>query len=204
MDISDTITNNAAVVAGTQTPPSIRISGITNPVLPGTYTFRYYLVALGDITERGSATFTMTLTTIPGMTLLPLATTSSAKMPVYFNLISPIFLPDGFFSPDEPTKLTGRIDIGFRIVSTTDSWFPNDLGTGLETGTFPCDTFGLLPSVFTSTNRPQCEMIKGPIFATDTDYVTVRVKDFNPILAGSSVDVNFPVVHCQSNSDQFI
>ena len=106
---------------------------------------------------------------------------------------TPNFLEDGFFLTDEPNKLSSRIDILFKMKYTSSATFAYDLGSNLpDRSDYPCEFVGLEPSVFAT--QPRCILIQGPSSgATTTDVATIRVLDFNAVLAETSLTINIPV-----------
>jgi hypothetical protein len=160
------------------------VSSVQNPLIPATYPIRFYIYQAAAIQEIGTASITLPIITVPSFSIYTPALTASKNTPFYAKFTSPIFLPDGFFTSEEPGKTTAYIEFGFRIINTPDSWFYYDMGMGAPTGPVQCEFAGLSSSVFTNTTL--CQLIQGPtIGPTNADYVIIRVINFLPILSGS-------------------
>lgn len=180
--------------ATSTSPVTVQIAGLYNPPLPKKYYIRYYVYSSTSvIAEYYLNSFTVATNPISTISMLPLADALDHVTIYVLKFTTPNFLEDGFFLTDEPNKLSSRIDILFNIMVTGTGTFTYDLGSTLpDRSDYPCEFVGLDPSVFAT--QPRCILIQGPSSgATATDVATIRVLDFNAVLAGTTLTINIPV-----------
>ena len=184
------------ITATYTTPPKIYVTGLYNPSVPKSYTVRYYIFSSAyALLESDAIVFSTIATSISTISMVPLADAASHVTTYVLSFTNPTLLQDGYSLLSEPSKLSSHIDIRFMMLSGSGLTFTYDLGSGIANyGDYPCELIGIVASDFTTA--PRCTLIQGPSSSpSSTDAVTIRVLDFNPILAGKTLTINIPVTN---------
>ena len=178
--------------------PRFIITGLKNPTLPKTYYLPIYTMIGTTAVEYYSASFTINTQPITTISMIPLADKDVYKTIYVLKFTTTMFLEDGYTLLAEPNKLSSYIDIEFNMQTSGSTSFSADLGSGLaDLSDYPCETIGMKPSVFAT--KTKCVLIQGPSTVTATSVVTIRVVDFNPVLQGTVLTINIPVLNTPCN-----
>lgn len=200
------VNNDILQVTGSYTvAPKIQVTGLYSPSIPKAYSIRYYIVSsTNTVLESSVNSFTVTTSAISSISVTPFSDLVNHVTTYVVKFTNPSLLQDGYALLSEPGKLRSHIDIHFNMVSGSYYTFAYDLGSGISNyGDYPCELIGIQASIFTT--KPRCVLIQGPSSSpSSTDSATIRVLDFNPILAGTVITINIPVLNSASKSLQVI
>ena len=167
--------------------------------MPGNYNLTFYTAyTTSSSYEIFTANAAINPSNIPTLTVNTLTSLNNAPTVLVIQFVSPVLIYDGYRMLNEPYKISGKIDLLFRMSNTGVSWFGYDLGSGIADGqSFPCEIAnGLIPSIFTSS--VSCILIQGPSSSpTDTSITTISISNFHGVDVGSTITINIPLINAQ-------